>query len=224
MPPTDGQLASSVDWQTATLDDAKRFGATELTSFATCVWIADLDVLLMAPVVGSRFAADTTAAARAPSRVAAVTMFAIMKARPNSMMPMASVTRRTIVMPSSTSDWPRSARAWRRLGIGREWRARRMAVPRLGRPHHQGRQGSEPERHAVGQAHRPGRVRRERERFEGPLRGGAADHDGRRQQLLAQPPLPGEMHDHDEPPEHEPRGEAHQGAVRAEEGADGAHH
>src|SRR2546428_3018824 len=119
MPPTDGQLASSVDWQTATLDDAKRFGATELTSFATCVWIADLDVLLMAPVVGSRFADDTTAAARAPSRVAAVTMFAIMKARPNSMIPIASVTRSTMVMPSSTSDCPRWPRGhWRGSASG----------------------------------------------------------------------------------------------------------
>src|SRR5947199_9643969 len=140
--------------------------------------MADLDALLIWPVVGSRFAADTTAAARAPSRVAAVSIFAIMKARPNSMMPMASVTRRTIVMPSSTSDWPRSARAWRRLGIGREWRARRMAVPRLGRPHHQRRQGSRPEPPAVAQAPSPGPAPRRRGALAGPLPAGPAAHAG----------------------------------------------
>src|SRR5213593_4189569 len=147
MPATDGHEASSVDWQTATLDDAKRLGATLLTSFTTWVWIADLDALLICPVVGSRFEDDTTAAVRAPSRVAAVTMFAIMKARPNSMMPMASVTRRTIVMPSSTSDWPRSARAWRRrrVDIWGGWRVRRMAwsatrpPPAPGRPGYRAR-------------------------------------------------------------------------------------
>src|SRR5437773_3302930 len=51
------------------------------------------------------------AASRAPSRAACVIMFATIHACPNMRIPSATVTNRTMVIPSSISSWPR----WFRL-------------------------------------------------------------------------------------------------------------